>query len=97
MEIHDVRGRLARLSDSSPLHDRLSTGMLLDSLLAAIDPSDSELAWEDVSFRRRLLDASGFAPADALALAMTPGIALKEALDLVWQGCAPETATKILL
>jgi len=97
MEAHDLRGRLARLSDPSPLQDRLGTGVLLDALLAAIDPSDSELAWEDVSFRRRLLDACGFDEGDALALAMTPGIPLKDALDLVWRGCAPATASRILL
>jgi hypothetical protein len=93
-----TRDRLSRYSPQSDLGDRLSLSAF-DELLLEVDapPSEEELAWSGVSFRLRLLDAVGFGPAEALALAIRPEIGLEEPLGLIRSGCDPETAAAILI
>ncbi len=70
---------------------------VLDDLLVEPPPSQEELAWSGVTFRLRLLDACGFGPDAALALAIRPEIGLEEPLALIRRGCAPDTAARILI
>ena len=70
---------------------------LLEDLLVETAPSQDELAWNGVTFRLRLLDACGFGPDTALALAIRPEIGLEEPLALIRRGCAPDTAARILI
>jgi hypothetical protein len=69
----------------------------LQDLLLDAPPSEEELAWSGVSFRLRLLDACGFGPNAALALAIRPEIGLEEPLRLIRNGCDPDTAARILI
>jgi hypothetical protein len=71
--------------------------LLEDLLVEEAPPSEDELAWSGVSFRLRLLDACGFGPDTALALAIRPEIGLEEPLALIRRGCAPDTAARILI
>jgi hypothetical protein len=93
---HGIRLRLTDFAPASALGERLRAGVL-DALLGVGVPSEEELAWDDLAFRRRLLDACGFGAADALALAVRPEIDLQEPLALVRGGCDPTTAARILL
>ena len=91
------RSRFARYSPSAALRERLVTGALDELLLEAEQPpSEEELAWNGITFRLRLLDACGFGPDAALALAIRPEIGLEEPLALIRRGCAPDTAAQIL-
>jgi hypothetical protein len=69
----------------------------LEDLLVEIPPSETELAWSGVTFRLRLLDACGFGPEAALALAIRPEIGLEEPLALLRRGCEPDVAARILI
>ncbi len=89
-----TRTRLSRLSPAPGLRERLSDATI-DELLLAAPPTEAELAWSSVAFRRRLLDACGF-DADG-ALALRPEIGLQEVLELVKRGCPPATAVRILV
>jgi hypothetical protein len=93
-----TRDRLFRYSPQSDLGDRLSLSAL-DELLLEVDspPSEEELAWNGVTFRLRLLEACGFGPDAALALAIRPEIGLERPLALIRGGCAPDTAARILI
>ena len=70
---------------------------LLDDLSVDAPPSEEELAWSGITFRLHLLDACGFSPDTALALAIRPEIGLEEPLALIRRGCAPDTAARILI
>jgi hypothetical protein len=93
-----TRSKLSRYSPSSALRDRLATSAL-DELLLEVEspPTEEELAWSGVTFRLRLLDACGFGPDTALALAIRPEIGLEEPLALIRRGCAPDVAAEILI
>ena len=93
---HGIRIRLTDFAPASALGERLRAGVL-DALVSLGAPTETELAWDDLAFRRRLLDACGFDAGDALALAVRPEIDLQEALELVRDGCHPATAARILL
>jgi len=92
----ELRERLAGFSSASPLQDRL-TGDTIEAWLAAGEPSEADLAWEETTFRRRILGICGFGAADGLALALRPEIDLQDAIALVRRGCEPATAAQILL
>ncbi|HET7043510.1 MAG TPA: hypothetical protein VFI37_01565 [Gaiellaceae bacterium] len=92
----ELRERLAGLSTARPLQERLS-GETVEEWLAAGEPTEVDLAWDDAAFRRRILGICGFEAGDGLALALRPDIGLQDAIALVRRGCAPETATRILL
>jgi hypothetical protein len=70
---------------------------LIDALIDAGEPTLEELAWDSLSFRRRLLDAAGFDADDALSLSLRPQIGLEELLSLLAGGCPPAVAAQILL
>jgi hypothetical protein len=69
----------------------------LEDFLLEPPPTEEQLAWSGVTFRLRLLDACGFGPEAALALAIRPEIGLEEPLALIRRGCAPDTAAQILI
>jgi hypothetical protein len=86
--VMDARYRLSKVSPAAALSRRLTVEP---------EPTSEEMAWEELSFRRRLLGICGFDDADALALALRPGLGLKEPLELVASGCPPEIAARIVL
>ena len=94
--VMDTRDKLSQISAAGALRDRLDLESL-DALLVEADPTPEEMAWEELSFRRRLLGICGFDDEDALALALRPGYGLKEPLELVAAGCPPATAARICL
>ena len=92
----DTRDKLAQISAGGALRSRLD----LESIgifEVEPEPTAEEMAWEELAFRRRLLDICGFDDEDALALALRPGYGLKEPLELVAQGCSPALAARICL
>lgn len=91
-----IRIKLSDYAPASALGERLRLDVA-DAVAAFGLPDEHELAWDELTFRRRLLDGCGFPAEDALALAMRPEIDLKDMLELVGRGCDPETATRILL
>jgi hypothetical protein len=92
----DTRDRLARITAAGGLRGRLDLEPA-DVVEDLLEPTAEEMAWEELSFRRRLLGICGFDDADALALALRPGYGLKEPLELVAQGCSPKLAARICL
>lgn len=94
--VMDTRGKLGRISAGGALRGRLDLESF-DVLEHEPEPSPEEMAWEELSFRRRLLGICGFDDDDALALALRPGYGLKEPLELVAQGCSPALAARICL
>jgi hypothetical protein len=93
-----TRDRLSHQSPQPDPGDRLPLSAL-DELLLELEapPSEEELAWNGVTFRLRLLEACGFGPDAALALAIRPEIGLEQPLALIRGGCAPDTAARILI
>ena len=91
----DTRGKLGRISAGGALRGRLDLESF--DVLDEAEPTPEEMAWEELSFRRRLLGICGFDDDDALALALRPGYGLKEPLELVAQGCSPALAARICL
>jgi len=83
-------------SSPQPLQERL-VGEQAEAWLAVGEPSEADLAWEETTFRRRILGICGFGPDDGLALALRPEIDLQDAIALVRRGCEPATAAQILL
>lgn len=94
--VMDARDRLSRISAGGALRGRIDCESF-ETLLAEPDPTPEEMAWEELSFRRRLLGVCGFDDDDALALALCAGYGLKEPLELVMAGCPPATAARICL
>jgi hypothetical protein len=92
----DLRDRLAGLTTGRPLQERL-VGDAIETWLAAAEPTEAELAWEETAFRRRILGICGFDADDGLALALRPEIVLQDAIALVRRGCDPAVAARILL
>jgi hypothetical protein len=92
----DARDRLGRISAGGALRGRLDPEPF-DLFDDEPEPTVEEMAWEELSFRRRLLGICGFDDEDALALALRPGYGLKEPLELVAQGCSPALAARICL
>lgn len=90
--VMDTRDRLAQIPAGS-LRGRIDFGALDED----VEPTPEEMAWEELSFRRRLLGICGFDDEDALALALRPGYGLKEPLELVAKGCSPALAARICL
>jgi hypothetical protein len=88
-----IGGRVKRGAGAMTLDMRRT----LEELLVDASPSEEELAWSGVTFRLRLLDACGFGPDAALALAIRPEIGLEEPLALIRRGCAPDVAARILI
>ena len=93
---HGIRTKLTDYAPDSALGDRLRLSVV-DAIAALAAPSEHELAWDELGFRRRLLDGCGFPADDALALAVRTDVDLKDALELVRRGCDPATAGRILL
>lgn len=93
--VMDTRDRLGRISAGGALRGRLDLDAF--DVLDDAEPTPEEMAWEELSFRRRLLGICGFDDEDALALALRPGYGLKEPLELVAQGCSPALAARICL
>ena len=93
-----TRTVLSRYTPSTGLRDRIRTSVLDELLLASSTAAaEQELAWSSVAFRLRLLEACGFGPSSALALAIRPEIGLEEPLLLVRKGCSPDLAVEILV
>jgi hypothetical protein len=92
----ELRERLAGLSATRPLQERLAADTV-EAWLAEGEPTEADLAWEETTFRRRILGICGFDAEDGLALALRPEIELQDAIALVRRGCAPTTAARILL
>ena len=94
--VMDTRDKLGRIDAGGALRGRLDheSSELLEH---DIEPTPEEMAWEELSFRRRLLGICGFDDEDALALALRPGYGLKEPLELVAQGCSPALSARICL